>query len=285
MERCWASRIRSSRSRRRSSSMITWWSRTSSRSRCGLTPSSRCRSRWRPNGWFELDCCAASTASRTSAPTAPRSRTVSSSRCCSSRRPRGGTARRSRTATSGTDPWRRSKAASAAKLASTSRSSATWWCWTSSSQFSLLGKHVKVVPRIIDCWLRNFLLSFITFPQILFDGFQAEPANTTNANQSLPSFELVDIFTADVSSTSVPPFLHAFSKFCKLRLSLSTKVGQIPHRALEIRFSKPKILFFFRLLLARFIARNLCGSGKRLSLINMDEKLVAFKWFVNSDGC
>lgn len=41
--------------------------------------------------------------------------------------------------------------------------------------------------------------SFITFPQILFDGFQAEPANDSVANQSLPNFEFGNLFTADVS--------------------------------------------------------------------------------------
>lgn len=40
--------------------------------------------------------------------------------------------------------------------------------------------------------------SFITFPQIIFDGFQAD-TNKIEANQSLPAFELVDILTADVS--------------------------------------------------------------------------------------
>jgi hypothetical protein len=43
--------------------------------------------------------------------------------------------------------------------------------------------------------------SFITFPQILYDGFQAESANiSATANQSLPSFEFVNILTGDVSS-------------------------------------------------------------------------------------
>lgn len=42
--------------------------------------------------------------------------------------------------------------------------------------------------------------SFITFPQILYDGFQAETANFSDAsNDSLPSFEFVDLLTADVS--------------------------------------------------------------------------------------
>lgn len=54
----------------------------------------------------------------------------------------------------------------------------------------------------------RFLFSFITFPQILYDGFQAESANITNANESLPSFEFVDILTADVSTTT--SFLASF---------------------------------------------------------------------------
>jgi hypothetical protein len=46
----------------------------------------------------------------------------------------------------------------------------------------------------------SFRFSFITFPQILYDGFQAEPEIVSStANQSLPSFEFVDILTADVS--------------------------------------------------------------------------------------
>lgn len=65
------------------------------------------------------------------------------------------------------------------------------------------------VPSIIG--LCNFIssrCSFITFPQILYNGFQAEAANSVTANQSdhqsLPSFAFVDILTADVSK--VPEF-------------------------------------------------------------------------------
>jgi hypothetical protein len=43
------------------------------------------------------------------------------------------------------------------------------------------------------------LYSFITFPQIIFDGYQADVGGT---NQSLPAFELVDILTADVSNNN-----------------------------------------------------------------------------------
>lgn len=44
--------------------------------------------------------------------------------------------------------------------------------------------------------------SFIIFPQILFDGFQADTSNgTIGNNTSLPEFKFVDILTAEVSST------------------------------------------------------------------------------------
>lgn len=74
--------------------------------------------------------------------------------------------------------------------------------------------------------MQLYLFSFITFPQILFDGFQAEPANYTNANLSLPSFEFVDVLTADVSS-SFSSHCAAFLKFLRVAPEFSTIGKQI----------------------------------------------------------
>lgn len=64
------------------------------------------------------------------------------------------------------------------------------------------------------------VFSFITFPQILYDGFQAE---AKASNQSLPSFGFVDLLTADVSS--FPPFSFCFH-FELATLHLSYFIGK-----------------------------------------------------------
>lgn len=96
--------------------------------------------------------------------------------------------------------------------------------------------------------------SFITFPQILYDGFQAEPANVSvSANQSsLPSFEFVDILTADVSQT-ILPWLYFHSILQIAPQFLLTNWPFRYRKVWEILFKKsPKtILLSFRLLLAR----------------------------------
>lgn len=69
------------------------------------------------------------------------------------------------------------------------------------AQFFRCGFHIQVNFSefiVLEFYQVFDNFSFIIFPQILYDGFQAESANIT-AGQSLPTFEFVDILTADVS--------------------------------------------------------------------------------------
>lgn len=119
-----------------------------------------------------------------------------------------------------------------------------------------------------------FLLSFITFPQILYDGFQAESANTsTSANQSLPSLEFVDILTADVSRKT-----HLFYQFsfdfanCASVISQQLAISIQKNLILKI----PKNSTFLSFIACSLIARtNKCGSGKNCRLSKKKTKVDA----------
>lgn len=238
MEHCWVIRIRSTKLRRKSSNMTILWRRTTSRSRCGSTQSSQCRSRWQPREWSTPDFWEVLTDGLISARIVQRWGTADFFPWSSWKRLAVGIARRSRTATSGMARWKTSKGASAAKSGFTSKSFAFSCCWTCLLQFSLLGEYVKVSTA--DYAIVNFLSlrSFIIFPQILYDGFQAQSANESTVNQSLPSFEFVDLLTADVSKV----FSAFLSTSFKLRLS-SSSIGYQTRVQLESNFEEHQNFF------------------------------------------
>lgn len=157
MEHC---SIRLSRSRKKSSSMTTWWRWTTRASRCGSIPLSQCRSRWPQSGWFALAFFAVLVEGHISARTALQWKTANSSQLCSWRKFAFGIDKSSRIATYSMAQWRRSRVASAAKSAFTSRSFAFWWCSTSSLLFSLLGQRQTQHPFIDR--LRNSFI-FLSF--------------------------------------------------------------------------------------------------------------------------
>lgn len=155
--------------------MTISWSQTTSRSSCASTPSSRCHSRWQPNEWFALDFFAVLTEGRTSAQTAARPcGTANSFLWFSSSKLAAGIGKPSRTVTSGITRWRRSRADSAARLASTLKSFAFSWCWTSSSPFSLLGQ--CRYPHPIDYRIMQFHLLSLQLHNVSPNSLQRLPS-------------------------------------------------------------------------------------------------------------
>lgn len=122
-----------------------------------------------------------------------------------------------------------------------------------------------------------FHFSFITFPQILFDGFQAD---NTNVNQSLPNFEFINILTADVSNHFTPHplptnFLSIFASCASVSFFPFGK-----HTKILKNFSKKKrkILQFYLSFTACSLrnARNSYGSGKAFPLTAEKKNVVAW---------
>lgn len=76
---------------------------------------------------------------------------------------------------------------------------------------------MQIFVHIHDLYIFIFYIycSFIILPQILYDNFQASSSNHTatidSNNMSLPSFEFVDILTAEVSNLRLIFFNFLFS--------------------------------------------------------------------------
>lgn len=184
--------------------------------------------------------------------------------------------------------WRRLKAASAARSASISRFFASLWCSIFSSRFSLLGECVKVsiCYRFNDAISSHIHFSFITFPQILYDGFQADNVSSSIANQSLPeaNFEFFDLLTADVSE-KLSLISLAFFSILKFVLQIAPQFhihnlmrNNRPKNDLTKDFflklrTNQKSYFLSFIACAPLIARIQCGSGKtRILLLEMKTK-------------
>lgn len=125
-----ARQIRLSKSRRKSSSMITWWSPTTSRSRHESKQLNQCRNRWQPSDWFAHACLIDWIVILALAPTIVlHFATLSSCRLASCVEARFGIDNSSRILTFGMDRWRKLRGDLAVKLACILKFFAISWCW------------------------------------------------------------------------------------------------------------------------------------------------------------
>lgn len=209
-----ARQIRLSKSRRKSSNMITWWSQTISRSRHASKQLNQCHNHWQRKDWFVHVCLIDWIVALVSARIVLHFETLSSYLRASCVEARFGIDSSSRTLIFGMDRWKKLKVDLAVKLACILKFCAISWCWMSLWRFLRSGKSNSLTMlhtlltlshcTIYSVWpnLTLFFLSLFTFAVLLFFHKSSTMASKPITITQLLAILQQQVFQVSILSTS-----------------------------------------------------------------------------------